>query len=61
VTEAQAVVDIMKQFVVAPDRMIGHIMASNISVKERRVYKKLFGENASHHPVWFVERTMKLE
>jgi hypothetical protein len=25
------------------------------------VYKKLFGENASHHPVWFVERTMKLE
>jgi hypothetical protein len=51
----------MKQSVVAPDRMIGHIMACNISAKERRVYKKLFGENASHHPVWFVERTMKLE
>ena len=38
-----------------------HIMPCNISAKERRVYKKLFGENASHHPVWFVERTMKLE
>lgn len=41
--EWQAVVEIMEQSVSAPYRVIGHIMPSNISGKECRVYKKPLG------------------